>query len=105
METKLIGLAILGIVIIIVVLLIKNGGFRKLGIKMGWKGLELEVKREEATKGRPKSEIESATTGSSLTNAEQLGDENEIIGKGKDIKMNDVKQDGDQNKIKFDTTG
>ncbi len=98
MDTKVLIFIIVAIVVVIVslvALFLNRGKLKKLGIKAGPKGFEVDVNLEGPGQKEKPEDKEKAVVG----NIKQKGNRDEIQIKAKDVKVRDINQDGDDNKI------
>ena len=97
MNTEVLIILILAVVIVIIVALILNRGrLKRLGIKAGNEGFEVET---EMTETDPNSKTEEGKSKIVAKKIHQKGKRDEISIDGEDVTAKNIKQDGDDNKI------
>jgi hypothetical protein len=100
MQTNvLIILIIAAAIIILVTLFLNRGRLKRLGIKVGKKGFEVDaqmIKNNEASKPKNSSATKSKAK---IKGIKQKGDRDDIHIAAKDVKASDIEQNGNDNKI------
>lgn len=96
METNVLIILIAAVFIVILITLFLNRGrLKRLGIKAGTKGFEVDVKMEDPGHNeKPESKKKAV-----VEKIQQKGNRDEIQIHAEDVKARNIKQDGDDNKI------
>jgi flagellar basal body-associated protein FliL len=98
MDAKLLIIIIAAIVVVIVslvALFLNRGRLKKLGIKAGPEGFEVDVNLESPGHNEKPEDKKKAV----VEKIQQKGNRGEIQINAEDVKARDIKQDGDDNKI------